>query len=146
MLLLSPPPPAAPNAVDSLVSIQTVCMAASHIWTIQAVFSLGHSYGDGRKSWVRRRRFQVLRDVTPGRYGQYATGLGDVGFESWQEQDNFLFSQKFRPASLLFNWHWGSFPGVNGRGAKVTTHLSLPPKLRMSGAILLHPLYASCLV
>ena len=103
MLLLSPPPPADPNAVDSLVSIEPVCMAASHIWTIQAVFNLGHWYGDGRKWWVRRRRFQVLRDAIPGRYGQYATGLDDVGFETWQGLDNFLFSQKSGPASLLFS-------------------------------------------
>jgi hypothetical protein len=65
--LPTPPAPAVPNAVDSLFWIEAVCMAASHIWSIQSVFSLGHSHGDGRKLWLRRRRFQVLRYVTPGR-------------------------------------------------------------------------------
>ena len=72
---------------------------------------------------MRRRRCQVLRDVTSGRHNQYVTGLGDVGFESWQGQDIFLFSQTSRPASL-FNWHWGSFPRVKRPGRHVD---NLPP-------------------
>jgi hypothetical protein len=48
------------------------------------------------------------------------------------------------PPSLLFNAHWGSFPGIKGPGREVDTSLlfTLVPRLRMSGAILLFPLYA----
>ena len=41
------------------------------------------------------------------------------------------------PPSALFNGYRGSFPGV-----KLTTHVHLKPWLRVSGAILLLPLYA----
>jgi hypothetical protein len=46
------------------------------------------------------------------------------------------------PRSLLFIKHRGSFPGVNGRGVKLTIHLHRVPKIRMSGAIHLLPIYA----
>ena len=41
-----------------------------------------------------------------------------------------------------FSVYQGSFLGVNCRGMKLTTHLHLVPRSRMSGAIPLIPLYA----
>jgi hypothetical protein len=40
------------------------------------------------------------------------------------------------PPSLLFNGHWGALPCVYfGRDLKLTIHLHLVPRLRISGAI-----------
>jgi len=44
--------------------------------------------------------------------------------------------------SLLFNGYRGSYPGVKRSRRKMTTCLHLAPRLRMSGAIPLFPLYA----
>jgi len=47
------------------------------------------------------------------------------------------------PTSLLFNEYRGYFPGgQSGRRVTLTIHLQLFPRLRMSGAVPLLPLYA----
>jgi len=47
------------------------------------------------------------------------------------------------PSSLLDNWYHGLFHrGYSNQGMKLTTHFSLIPRLRLSGAIPLLPLYA----
>jgi hypothetical protein len=47
------------------------------------------------------------------------------------------------PLSLLYNWYGRFFQeSKSGREVKLTTHLYLVPKLRMSGVIPLLPLYA----
>jgi hypothetical protein len=47
------------------------------------------------------------------------------------------------PPSLLFKGYQGSFPGVKWQVLKLTTHLHPVPRLRMSRAIPLLPLYAT---
>ena len=54
------------------------------------------------------------------RYSELGYGLDGLGFVSWQGQ-NVIFSSKrpyrlWSPPSLLFNGHWGSFPGVERSG------------------------------
>jgi len=46
------------------------------------------------------------------------------------------------PSSLLFRRYCGSFPEVKRPGMKITTHLYLVPRLRMSGARPVLHLYA----
>jgi hypothetical protein len=53
-----------------------------------------------------------------------------------------FFSSPKDPPSLLFLWYRGSFAGLQTAGRKLTTHHHLVPRLRMSGAIPLLPLYA----
>jgi len=45
----------------------------------------------------------------------------------------------WRWPSLLFNRYRGSFPGIGGQCLRLTTHVHLVPRLRMSGAIPLLP-------
>ena len=42
------------------------------------------------------------------------------------------------PPILLLNGYWGSLPGLKCWGVKLTTHLHLVPRLRISGVELLH--------
>jgi len=44
--------------------------------------------------------------------------------------------------SLLFSGYQCFFLGVHGQGMKLTTHIHLLPRLRMSGAVPLIPIYA----
>jgi hypothetical protein len=61
----------------------------------------------------------------------------------WAGARDFLFSKMSRLAlgstQLPIQ---GSFHAVSGQGVKLTTHLHLVPKLRMSEAVTLVPLYA----
>jgi hypothetical protein len=74
-----------------------------------------------------------------------ATGLwaGWSGVRS--PEQTILFSSLKRtnllrgPYSVLFNGYRGSSWRQTGRGVKLTTHLHLVPKLRMSEAMPLHP-------
>ena len=73
--------------------------------------------------------------------------LHGPGFDSRQGQETFLFSKMSRPAlgptQPPIHWVPGSFPGSKEVGAlKLTTHLNLVLRLRMSGTIPLLPLYA----
>jgi hypothetical protein len=50
--------------------------------------------------------------------------------------------RRWGPHSILFSWYRGSFLGYSGRGVRLITHSHLVPRLRMSRAIPLLPLYA----
>jgi hypothetical protein len=69
-------------------------------------------------------------------------GLHDLGFDSWQGQEIFLFSKTSRPVAGTnqppFNWFWGSLPG----GKPVSSDLHVMVWLRLNGAVPLLPLYA----
>jgi hypothetical protein len=54
---------------------------------------------------------------------------------------SFPSSLVWSPPSLIFNWYCGFFYRVKRPGVKLANHLRLVPKLRMSGAIPLLPLY-----
>jgi hypothetical protein len=74
--------------------------------------------------------------------------LDDPGSGSRQGQQIFPFIEKNRsdplwPApKLLFNVHRRSFPGLKRQVREVDHNLHLVPRLRMSGAIPLFPLYS----
>jgi hypothetical protein len=72
-------------------------------------------------------------------------GLEELGFESLQEQETYLFSKRPKPAvrTTLRPKQWGTeffSPEQCGQDVMLTTHLHLVPKLRISGALLLLPL------
>ena len=75
-------------------------------------------------------------------------GLEDPWFEYRQEEEEILLLSQNRPdwhwgpSSLLFRRYRGSFPDVKRLGMKITTHLYLVPRLRMSGARSVLHLYA----
>jgi len=74
-------------------------------------------------------------------------GLDDRGFGSWHSKELYLFSKTSTPGS-------GAYPasylmctraislGKSGRGENLTAQRHLVTKFRMSGVILLLPLYA----
>jgi hypothetical protein len=71
--------------------------------------------------------------------------LGELGFESLQEQEMYLLSKSPRPALRPTlrptQWVMEVFsPKKCGQGVGLTTNLHLVPKLRMSGALLLIPI------
>ena len=76
--------------------------------------------------------------------GHVATSyrLDGPGFPSQQRQE--IFSKTAQTGSggppNLFNGCRGSFPGVKRPGVKLTTHFCLVVRLKMSGAIPLHPI------
>jgi len=68
-------------------------------------------------SWQRRIKHTSLRMDKAQREPDSIFGLDDLGFESWQRQEIFLFSKFSRPALgptyfFLFSGYWGSFPRV----------------------------------
>jgi hypothetical protein len=72
--------------------------------------------------------------------------MEDPGLESRLEQDIFLFFKMSRPVlgptQLRFHWVPDFFyNGLSGRSVMLTTHFHLVPRLRMSGALLLFPLF-----
>jgi hypothetical protein len=75
----------------------------------------------------------------------YAMGWMIRGLNTSREKENFLFFRMSRPAleptHPPIQWVWG-FMGVKWPGRDVTsTYMHLVPRLRMSGAVVLH-LYA----
>jgi len=91
-----------------------------------------------RESTELAERWSSIVDITP------SYGLNSPGFEFQLEQE-ILFSQKslvrlWGPPSLLFNKYCAVTWKHSGWGMKLTTHLHLVPRLRITGAILvLHP-------
>ena len=69
------------------------------------------------------------------------------GFESWQGQDIFLFTESstpsLEPSGLLFGRSFDFFTRASSdRGMNLTTHRHLATRLRISGAVPLLPLDA----
>ena len=77
----------------------------------------------------------------PGEHGQYcdlATGWAYRGSSTGRGKGVFLKCLEWirGPPSFLLKAYQTLFPGVEiGRGARVTAHLHLVPKLRITGAI-----------
>ena len=72
--------------------------------------------------------------------------LEDLGFKSWQKQENYLFSKTSRPAAATNQpppqWNLSFFSGSKVAGAdNLTTHICLKPNLKNSRAIL----HSTCL-
>ena len=71
-------------------------------------------------------------------------GLDKPVFESWQGSEFFIFPEYpfflWGPPSLLFGGYQGSFHMADW-DMKPSTHVHLVPRLRMSGAVPLFPLY-----
>ena len=66
--------------------------------------------------------------------------LEDLGFKSWHEQQNYLFSKTFRPAPVPTlppnQWNPELFSGSNVASAgSLSTHIHLKPSLKISGGI-----------
>ena len=102
-------------------------------------------WNKGRLCWKIAKLFyfcHLKKLVRPETFGPYYVGrsVGIVTLSPPKQRDR-LWSQ---PILLLLQWMSGFFPdGKSGRGAVLTIHLHLSPKLRMTGAITLLPLYTS---
>ena len=75
-------------------------------------------------------------------------GLGDAGFEVWQENQIFAFSRNGHIGSVAsYSVDTGGFPRrLSGRSERLMTYLRPVPKLSMSGAVppLLVSLHGVC--
>jgi len=80
--------------------------------------------------------------MKPGLHCRYSDG-----FESRREASDFIILQNFRTGSAAIPASWSVGKGVlslglSGRGLKLTAHLYLVQRLRMSRAIPSRPLYS----
>jgi hypothetical protein len=104
--------------------------------------------GGDERSWPWKYFFFIFLFTTPPSSIQWLRdGSDDTGFESHLGKDIFLFPKTFRhspgptPATSTMDTRVISH-GKSGRSVKLTNHLHPRPRLKMSGAIPLLPLYA----
>jgi hypothetical protein len=74
-------------------------------------------------------------------------GVGDPGFEFWQGKVILPFLKKLKknlgPTNPPTQWpHWPLYLELSGGGVRLTTHLRVVPRIRVSGAIPPFLLYA----